>query len=101
MTTFICKQCSKPFAAKPLQIFCTAACGDMYYTAWGVRYAGGDSMDPTLGLFREIADQMIGRADWEWVGPHLSQRMFGITRERAEGYAKAHGGTARQMTQEG
>lgn len=52
----------------------------------------------TLQAFREIAEQMIGKADWEWIGPYMSQRMFGITQERAEGYAKAHGGTARQMT---
>lgn len=51
----------------------------------------------TLDMFRTIAAEMIGKADWEWVGPHMSQRMFGITRERAERYAKAHGGTARQM----
>ena len=51
----------------------------------------------TLDMFRTIADQMIGKADWEWVGPHMSQRMLGITQERAEGYAKAHGGIARKM----
>jgi hypothetical protein len=51
----------------------------------------------TLQAFREIATQMIGQADWEWVGPHMSQRMFGITQERAEGYARVHGGTARKM----
>ena len=50
-----------------------------------------------LTAFRELAEQMIGKADWEWIGPHMSQRMFGITQERAEGYAKRHGGTARQM----
>jgi hypothetical protein len=47
--------------------------------------------------FRFLADALIGKADWEWVGPYMSQRMFGITRERAEGYAKAHGGVARKM----
>lgn len=51
----------------------------------------------TLQAFREIADQMIGKADWEWVGLHMSQRMFGITQERAEAYAQRHGGTARKM----
>ncbi len=51
----------------------------------------------TLQAFREIADQMIGKADWQWIGPHMSQRMFGITQERAEGYAKAHGGVAKKM----
>jgi glucuronate isomerase len=51
----------------------------------------------TLDAFRKIADVMIGTADWQWVGPHMSQRMFGITRERAEAYAAAHGGRAEQM----
>lgn len=51
-----------------------------------------------LNAFRQIADEMIGRADWQWIGPHLSQRMFGITRERAEAYAARHGGTAQPMT---
>jgi hypothetical protein len=51
-----------------------------------------------LTAFRDIADAMIGRADWQWIGPHLSQRMFGITRERAEGYARSHGGIAQPMT---
>jgi glucuronate isomerase len=51
----------------------------------------------TLDAFRKIADAMIGTADWQWVGPHMSQRMFGITRERAEAYAQAHGGRAEQM----
>jgi phosphopantetheinyl transferase len=48
--------------------------------------------------FRMIAAAMQTEpADWQWIGPHMSQRMFGITRTRAEGYAKAHGGTAVQM----
>jgi len=52
----------------------------------------------TLLAFREMAAAMQTQpTDWEWVGPHMSQRMFGITQERAEGYAKAHGGSARQM----
>ena len=51
----------------------------------------------TLAAFRALADAMIGTADWQWIGPHMSQRMFGITQERAEGYAKAHGGTAEPM----
>lgn len=54
----------------------------------------------TLQAFRDIAETMIGTADWQWIGPHMSQRMFGITRERAEGYAKAHGGTAQPMKAE-
>ena len=52
-----------------------------------------------LQAFRRIAAQMAGETptDWEWVGQHMSQRMFGITQERAEGYAARHGGTARRM----
>jgi hypothetical protein len=51
----------------------------------------------TLQMFRSIADEMIGTADWQWIGPHMSQRMFGITKERAEAYAARHGGTATRM----
>lgn len=52
----------------------------------------------TLQMFRDLAQAMQTEpTDWEWVGPHMSQRMFGITRERAEAYAKRHGGVARQM----
>lgn len=52
----------------------------------------------TLQAFRDIASAMQTQStDWEWIGPHMSQRMFGITQDRAESYAKAHGGSARQM----
>lgn len=53
----------------------------------------------TLEGFRAIAAAMAGPEpqDWEWVGPHLSQRMFGITEKRAKEYAQRHGGNARQM----
>ena len=53
--------------------------------------------DATLTHFRNLADAMITRADWQWIGPHMSQRMFGITRERAEAYAARHGGVAQPM----
>lgn len=53
--------------------------------------------DTTLSAFRKIAETMIGKADWQWIGPHMSQRMFGITQARAEEYAKRHGGEARKM----
>lgn len=54
--------------------------------------------DATLQAFRTIAESMQTEpADWQWIGPHMSQRMFGITRTRAEGYAKRHGGAAEQM----
>jgi len=35
--------------------------------------------------------------DWQWEGKWMSQRMYGITRERAEEMAKRHGGVAKQM----
>lgn len=52
--------------------------------------------DSTLQTFRQIASDMgIGEGGWEWVGPHMSQRLFGISKERAESYAKRFGGLAR------
>lgn len=54
--------------------------------------------DTTLQGFRDLADRMLGKQDWQWVGPHMSQRMFGISRERAEEYARRHGGEAKPMT---
>lgn len=67
------------------------------------RRAKGDGImtDATLSMFRTIADEMIGRADWQWIGPHMSQRMFGITKERAEAFAKSHGGRAEPMKKGG
>jgi hypothetical protein len=54
--------------------------------------------DSTLLAFRQIADAMIrDPQDWQWIGPHLSQRMFGITERRARDYAGRHGGTAKRM----
>lgn len=54
--------------------------------------------DSTLLYFRALADAMQREpTDWQWVGPHLSQRMFGITEARAKAYAERHGGTARKM----
>jgi hypothetical protein len=35
--------------------------------------------------------------DWQWVGRHMSQRMFGLTETRAKAYAAKHGGEARKM----
>lgn len=58
--------------------------------------------DAVLNHFRQIADQMHGEEprDWQWIGAHMSQRMFGITQWRAEAYARAHGGTASRMQAE-
>lgn len=54
--------------------------------------------DPFLSLCRTLADSMQTEpTDWEWIGPHMSQRMFGITRTRAEAYAQRHGGVAQKM----
>lgn len=54
-----------------------------------------------LQAFRDIADAMQAKpADWQWIGPHMSQRMFGITQERAEAFALRHGGKAEPMAKE-
>jgi hypothetical protein len=52
----------------------------------------------TLIQFRAIAAAMQSEStDWQWIGPHMSQRMFGITESRAKAYAARHGGEAKQM----
>lgn len=54
--------------------------------------------DAQLQAFRDIAAAMQTKpADWQWIGPHMSQRMFGITQERAEAFAARHGGKAERM----
>ena len=54
--------------------------------------------DAQLNAFRTIAASMQTEpTDWEWIGKHISQRMFGITEKRARNYAEKHGGTAKQM----
>ena len=35
--------------------------------------------------------------NWQWIGPYMSQRMFGITEKRAKEYAARHGGEAMKM----
>lgn len=58
----------------------------------------GDAMnEATLNGFRQIAETMLGKQDWQWIGPYMSQRMFGITEQRAKEYATRHGGEAKQM----
>lgn len=48
--------------------------------------------------FRAIAAAMeTASQDWQWIGVHMSQRMFGISQERAEAYAARHGGKAERM----
>jgi hypothetical protein len=55
--------------------------------------------DAILSQFRTLAAQLAGPEpqDWQWIGPHMSQRMFGITEARAKAYAERHGGTAKRM----
>ena len=51
-----------------------------------------------LAHFRSLASAMQTEStDWQWVGPHMSQRMFGITEKRAKDYAARHGGKAEKM----
>ena len=56
--------------------------------------------DAQLQAFRDIAKQMQGGAPqtWQWIGRHMSQRMFGITEARAKEYAQRFGGEAKQMS---
>jgi hypothetical protein len=55
--------------------------------------------DATLKYFRQLAAAMQTEpTDWQWIGPHMSQRMFGITEQRAKEYAARFGGKAEKMT---
>ena len=55
--------------------------------------------DAQIQAFRAIAEAMqTAPTDWQWIGPHLSQRMFGITETRAKAYAERHGGVAQRMS---
>lgn len=52
----------------------------------------------TLAAFRSLHEAMQTEpTTWQWIGPHMSQRMFGITRTRAEDYAARFGGAASEM----
>jgi hypothetical protein len=54
--------------------------------------------DATLQQFRMIAAAMgCEGQNWQWIGPHMSQRMFGISEQRAKAYAERHGGEAKEM----
>jgi hypothetical protein len=54
--------------------------------------------DAALTAFRAYADALAGSEpqNWQWVGAHMSQRMFGISERRARAYAERHGGIASQ-----
>lgn len=55
--------------------------------------------DATLDGFRALAAAMNSEpCDWQWIGPHMSQRMFGISENRAREYMVRFGGDARRMT---
>lgn len=54
--------------------------------------------EAVLSHFRAIAEAMNSEpTNWQWIGPFMSQRMFGITEARAKAYAARHGGTANEM----
>ena len=54
--------------------------------------------DAQLQGFRDIAAAMgFAEQSWQWIGPHMSQRHFGISEERARAYQAKHGGEARKM----
>jgi hypothetical protein len=51
-----------------------------------------------LQQFRNLAAAMNpGPNDWQWIGKWESQRMFGISEERARRYADRFGGLASKM----
>ena len=52
-----------------------------------------------LQRFRHLAAQIAGPdpQDWQWIGRHMSQRLFGITEVRAKEYALRYGGFASKM----
>ncbi len=55
--------------------------------------------DAVLEGFRRIADAMEpDPQDWQWIGKHMSQRMFGITEVRAITYAAIYGGVASRVS---
>lgn len=52
--------------------------------------------------FRMIASQMgMTGHKWQWIGRHMSQRMFGISEQRAKDYAARFGGEAKEMEETG
>ena len=54
--------------------------------------------DATLQAFRDVYAMMVTDPQtWQWIGPHMSQRMFGISERRAKDYAARFGGTAEEM----
>ena len=60
--------------------------------------------DAVLEMFRELAEQMLNprceAKSWQWIGPHLSQRMFNLREDEAKDYAERFGGRAERMKPE-
>jgi hypothetical protein len=55
-------------------------------------------MNDATQYFRSISDAMqTSPTSWQWIGRWESQRMFGITEQRAREYAARHGGVAQPM----
>jgi hypothetical protein len=77
--------------------------GETLRLRYAMRANGRSLRSAVSDLAKELvaftgAEEVIFTAgDWQWIGPHLSQRMFGITQERAEAYAARHGGEAKPM----
>jgi hypothetical protein len=57
--------------------------------------------EANLKCFRNISQLMINPTkqpeDWEWQGKWMSQRMVGITEQRAKEMASRYGGEAKKM----
>ena len=54
--------------------------------------------DAQLQMFRKLAEAMADPdSTWQWIGPYMSQRMFGITEQRARDYQARFGGEAKPM----
>lgn len=55
--------------------------------------------DAALEGFRMMAAAMAGPEpqDWQWIGPYMSQRHFGIGEAKAKALAARHGGEASRM----
>jgi hypothetical protein len=57
-----------------------------------------NAMDNWLDSFRQFHNLVQDApTDWQWIGPHMSQRMFGITEARAKDYEARFGGRAEKM----
>jgi hypothetical protein len=53
--------------------------------------------DKFLRDLRAIANLVLGDRTWQWIGPHMSQRMFAITEAHAKNNVARYGGFAQKM----